>query len=89
METKKRNPEGAITLAEEIISFGGMLLEYRLLVCNTYADRFRVLVMSGCERAESSAGNEIGEALELYRSVVHGRVTPCALEDVMYDLCRR
>ena len=89
MEDKKRNPDGAVTLAEEIISFGGMLLEYRLLVCNTYADRFRVLVLSGSERAESGVGNEIGEALERYRSVVHGRVTPCALEDVMYDLCRR
>ena len=89
MQTKPCNTEGAITLAEETISFGGMLLEYRLLVRNTYADRFRILITSGSERAEGGLGNEIGTALDCYRLVVDGRVTPCALEDVMYDLNRR
>ena len=49
--TKSNPPQDAVTLAEETISFGGMLLEYRLLVRNTYADRFRVTVALGEERA--------------------------------------
>ena len=89
MKVNQNCETDAITLAEEAISFGGMMLEYRLLVCNTYADRFRVQVASGSERSETCVGNHIGSALELYRALVHGRVTPCVLDDVMYDLCRQ
>ena len=86
--TKTNPPQDAVTLAEETISFGGMLLEYRLLVRNTYADRFRVTVALGEERAESGVGNDIEAALGRFRSVVHGRVTPCTLSEVLCDLCR-
>ena len=65
------------------------MLEYRLLACDTYADRFRVQITSGQEQSESGLGNEIGSALETYRAVVNGRVTPCALDDVMYDQNRK
>lgn len=84
----ERSEANAITLTEEIISFGGMMLEYRLIACNTYADRFRIRVILGEERAEYGMGNDIDLALKCYRAVVRGRVTPCGLSDVMYDLCR-
>ena len=84
----ERTEANAVTLTEEIISFGGMLLEYRLVACNTYADRFRIRVILGEERAECGTGNDIDLALRCYRAVVRGRVTPCGLSDVMYDLCR-
>ena len=77
-----------ITLAEETISFGGMMLEYRLLACETYHDRFRIRVTSGQEQIETGVGSEIGSALDCYRAVVHGRVTPCCLQEVMCDLSK-
>ncbi len=80
--------ENSVTLTEEIISFGGMLLKYSLIASNTYVDRFRIRVMLGDERAEYGTGNDIDLALKRYRAVVRGRVTPCGLSDVMYDLCR-
>ena len=80
--------DNGVLLKEEVVSFGGMLLEYRLFVCNTYADRFRIRVAKGEERAEYGVGNDLDVALRYYRAVVRGRVTPCGLFDVMCELCK-
>ena len=79
--------ETAFTLTEETVGFGGMLLEYSLLGYPVRADRFRICVLLGSERAEFSVGNNLERALRIYRTVVRGRVTPCGLSDVLQDLC--
>lgn len=86
MNTDLSNEHKTILLAQETVSFGGMLLDYRLVACQSPSERFRICVASGDERVESVIGNDLEAALRTYRTVLQGRVTPCALEDVMYDL---
>ena len=69
-------------LAEESVVFGGMLLNYCLFACNDRVNRFRLCVTLGSERCEVVLGNSIDSALQFYREVLGGRVTPCALPDV-------
>lgn len=75
-----------IVLAQETIRFGGMILHYRLAAYHSQTERFRIRVETGGEAAESSVGSDIETALRAYRMILGGRVTPCVLEDVMYDL---
>ena len=74
-----------LTLEEETVSFGGMLLKYQFLVCNEAELRFVVRVILGEEHMEAALGNRIDPALKLYRAIVRGRVTPCGLHDVVSD----
>ena len=74
-----------VTLEEETVSFGGLLLNYQLLVCNGKGARFRVRVAAGEEHMEAELGNQVTSALKLYHAIVRGRVTPCGLPDVMAD----
>ena len=74
-----------LTLEEETVSFGGLLLNYQLLVCNGKGSRFRVRVASGGEHMEAELGNQVTPALKLYHAIVRGRVTPCGLPDVIAD----
>ena len=76
-----------LTLTEETVAFGGMILEYRLLVSDTSAGRFRIRISKSDERSEFVIGNDIDVAMRIYHAVVRGRVTPCALQDVLGDLC--
>lgn len=76
----------SIVLAEETVRFGGMILDYRLAAYPSRNERFRIRITSGDERAESAIGNDIEAALRAYRAILRGRVTPCGLEDVVYDL---
>lgn len=73
-------------LAQETVRFGGMILDYRLVAYQSRTERFRIRITSGEERVESTIGNDIEAAVRVYRAVLRGRVTPCGLEDVMYDL---
>ncbi len=75
-----------IILIQETVRFGGMILDYRLVAYRSRTERFRIRITSGEEQVESTIGNDIDAALRVYRAVLHGRVTPCGLEDVMYDL---
>ncbi len=84
---KEKSFGKAFTLTEETVGFGGMLLEYSLLGYPVRADRFRICVLLGEERAEFGVGNNLERAIKLYRTVVRGRVTPCGLADVLKDLC--
>ncbi len=76
-----------LTLEEETVSFGGMLITYQFLVCNRDDLRFCVRVDSGKEHVEASLGNRLDPALKLYHAIVRGRVTPCGLHDVVSDQC--
>ena len=83
---KAQNCNGCqLTLEEETVSFGGMLLKYQFLACNGAELRFMVRIVSGQERMEAVLGNRIDPALKLYRAIVRGRVTPCGLQDVVSD----
>ena len=83
---KKMNCEACkLTLEEETVSFGGLLLNYRLLVCGGEKSRFLVRITSGGEQMEAELGNQVTPALKLYHAIVRGRVTPCGLPDVMAD----
>ena len=82
-ESRSNSP---IVLVQETVHFGGMILDYRLIAYRSRSERFRIRITSGEERVESTVGNDIEAALRAYRAVLHGRVTPCGLEDVMYDL---
>lgn len=86
MNNEHTNDTKAVVVAQETVSFGGMLLDYRLLACQSPTERFRICITSGSERVESVIGSDIEFALRAYRMILQGRVTPCALEDVMYDL---
>lgn len=74
-----------LTLEEETVSFGGMLLKYQFLVRNGAELHFVVRVILGQEHVEAALGNRIDPALKLYRAIVRGRVTPCGLQDVVSD----
>ena len=76
-----------LTLEEETVSFGGMLLKYQLLICNGEDTKFYIRVATGDEHMEAALGNRVDPALKLYRAIVRGRVTPCGLQDVLSDLC--
>ena len=54
-----------LTLEEETVSFGGLLLNYQLLICNGRGSRFRVRVSSGEEQMEAELGNQVTPALKL------------------------
>ena len=82
----KEKKDRELVLAEETVNFGGMLLRYRLLAGDSESDRFWVLITKGRERSTAGLGNDINRALRFYNMVVGGRVTPCGLQDVMYDL---
>ncbi len=87
MKNETANKREALVLTEKTVTFGGMLLEYRLLGYAAYSDRFRICVLMGEEREEYAVGNDLDTALQLYHAVVGGRVTPCGLHDVLDDLC--
>lgn len=86
MNVKPARKHRSIVLAQETVRFGGMLLDYRLVASTSETDRFQIQISTGAEQAESGAGSDIEAALRAYRAVLRGRVTPCGLADVMYDL---
>lgn len=83
---KQMNCEACkLILEEETVSFGGLLLNYQLLVCNGEESRFHVRITSGGEQMEAELGDQVTPAIKLYHAIVRGRVTPCGLPDVMAD----
>lgn len=74
-------------LEQETVAFGGMLLEYRFWLASGSEERFRVSVTLGSESAEYGLGDRLAPALERYRLLVRGRVTPCCLQEVLEELC--
>lgn len=74
-------------LEEECVLFGGMLLRYRLeKERESGSDSgFSVRVNLGNEECVASLGSNLSFALDCYRMLVCGRVTPCTLNDVVED----
>lgn len=76
----------AMVLAQDIVRFGGMQLFYSLAVKKSVPNNhFVISVFLDGETASVNAGDDLDLALEHYRRVVSGIVTPCTLEDVMSD----
>ena len=76
-----------MVVEEETVRYGGMLLQYHLLICKDEAERYRIRVSLGEETAEYCIGDRVEVALERYRKLVRGRVTPCCLGEVLEELC--
>ena len=78
---------GCMTLNEEHIYFGGMNLTYRLIAYTKNGiSFFRVCVIKNEESDEAELGCDLLRAVEHYRMIVRGSVTPCALQDVIREL---
>ena len=76
----------AVTLTEDFVRFGGMYLHYSLSVRRAEpSNRFAIAVEKDAEHTSVDAGEELEFALECYRRIVAGIVTPCTLEEVMED----
>lgn len=76
-----------ILLTEDHVYFGGMSLAYELhMVVGEPCRRFRIRVAKAEECSEGDIGCDLFRAVECYRSVVKGTVTPCTLDDVLQDL---
>ena len=81
MMEKREEP---ILLAEEQVYFGGMTLTYQLQMRRSHAcRRFSVRVLLSHEFGEAEIGTDLFRAMDCYRTLVRGLVTPCALEDVL------
>ncbi len=79
--------EGSVVLSEDHICFGGMHLVYQLLVCPADLQRrFCICIRKEEECAQAPLGSDLTRAMDCYRRIVEGSVTPCALEDVLADL---
>lgn len=87
MKDKNQCNACRMVLEEETVRYGGMILEYRLLICRKRIDRFRIRITQGEESAEYGIGDRLEAALERYRLLVRGRVTPCCLREVLEELC--
>ncbi len=88
MNTLHLNACNSITLTEESRYFGGMNLKYQLLlrVGNPF-HHFYIRVEKDGEFDCADAGMDLEKALQYYQKIVFGAVTPCALQDVLADLC--
>lgn len=75
-----------LVLAQDVVRFGGMQLLYSLAVKKSDpSNRFEISISKDGEVATAEAGESLELALESYRSIVLGIVTPCTLDDVMKD----
>ena len=87
---KKNHQENSasegMVLIQDVVRFGGMQLLYALSVKKSVPNNhFEVSVCMDGETAVADAGEDIDLAMEHYRRVVAGIVTPCTLEDVTSD----
>ena len=84
---KKAIQQPVIALCEDHVYLGGMQLTYRfLLVPGEVMHRYVISVRLGEELCEAEAGHDLDRALEHYRRIREGCVTPCGLDDVMQEL---
>ena len=73
-------------LVQDIVRFGGMQLLYSLAVMRSDpSNYFEIMVEKDNETARAAAGDSLDYAIECYKRIVRGIVTPCTLEDVMSD----
>ena len=87
MEHAKQASNAFPILMEEHVYFGGMNLTYQLKVhIGNTVNRYRIRVIKDSESEEAELGTDLMSALQCYRKIVHGTVTPCALQAVMQEL---
>ncbi len=87
LDKEQNRARGVLALKRDHVRFGGMLLEYTLSVREGVpANRFEIGVRMDREESVTDAGDELEFALESYRKLVSGIVTPCTVGDVMQDL---
>ena len=87
MESVSKKEGNTVSLAEDNVYFGGMNLNYRLLVCTGGSlRRFRIHVCKDSEFDEVDVGTDLARALAYYQSIVCGIVTPCTLKEVLREL---
>ena len=86
---KRKQEEGmpsSMVLDREVVRFGGMQIQYFLRVREALPNnRFEICVVKDDEAVSVRAGDRLDYALDCYRKIVDGIVTPCTLEDVMRD----
>ena len=84
---RKDRPETVVSLKEDTVCYGGMVLFYRLLANTKEQDeKFWIEVAKIPEVHLCGVGNDLLVALDCYRKIVDGAVTPCTLEEVVDDL---
>ena len=87
MEQTKQSSNTYPILLEEHIYFGGMNLTYQLKVhIGNTVNRYRIRIIKDSESEEAELGTDLLSAIQYYRRIVHGTVTPCALQDVLQEL---
>lgn len=81
------NTHTTIALCADHVYFGGMQLTYRLLLIpGDVMHHYSISISLGEETCEADAGSDLFRALEHYRRIREGCVTPCGLDDVMQEL---
>lgn len=86
----EKTETGGYPLMEESVSYGGMLLGYGLyLRTGKPVGEYAIRVTLKDQSDEITAGGDLAFAMDCYRSIVRGSVTPCTLADVMEDLTRQ
>ena len=84
---KKASNGQRIILCEDHVFFGGMQLNYQLLLLpHELQNQYYIAVLLAGERCEADAGGDLERALRQYRRIREGCVTPCGLDDVMREL---
>ena len=81
---KKRDEK--MILADDTATAGGMTLRYQLTDGGRDGSRFHIRAEHGNHFADVGVGSDLVFAVDCYRAVREGRVTPCTLEDVISDL---
>lgn len=84
-------PEQAWQTAERVLAEGtaaaaGTVYRYRLTDRGEGEARFSLSVSGGGEQREEALGDDVCFAVDCYRAVRDGAVTPCTLADVTGDL---
>ena len=86
MKQFEKERETAEGLAQKCVTVGGMSLEYRFLYRRSSAVRFSIRVDNGEETEEAGLCNDLCAAVERYRALIRGFVTPCTLRDIAEDM---
>ena len=85
-DNQEKRASSALLLAQDVVRFGGMQLYYSLCVkADVPNNVYEICIQKEDERCAVCAGEHLDFALDCYRRIIDGIVTPCTLEDVMRD----
>ena len=86
MDTAKERQSEKELLVRDTVTVAGLRPRYYLW---RDAGNYRVEVQLGREWAEENLGEDLILAVDCYRAIRKGGVTPCALSDVVEELRKR